>query len=129
MGSINTNNRSLVSGNAGRDETNRTMPAPINRALAKLGTDLALARRRRRLTQASMAERIQTSVATLRRMERGDPRIPIGLIAQAFFVLGEVDKLTHLLDTASDDIGLGLMNEQVPKRVRAKRVKPDSGAL
>lgn len=76
-----------------------------------------------------MAERIQTSVATLRRMERGDPRIPIGLIAQAFFVLGEVDKLTHLLDTASDDIGLGLMNEQVPKRVRVKRVKPDSGAL
>ncbi|MGC7403228.1 helix-turn-helix domain-containing protein [Pandoraea pneumonica] len=129
MERINADNRSPVSGKAGGDERSRSTPAPVNRALTKLGADLALARRRRRLTQASMAERIQTSVATLRRMEHGDARIPIGLIAQAFFVLGEVDKLSHLLDTANDEIGLGLMNEQVPKRVRVKRVKTDSGAL
>jgi len=34
-----------------------------------------------------------------------------------------------LLDTASDDIGLSLMNEQLPQRVRRKRIKSDSGAL
>lgn len=129
MERINDDNRSQVIDKRGSAEAARAMPAPVNRALKKLGADLALARRRRRLTQASMAERIQTSVATLRRMERGDARIAIGIIAQAFFVLGEMDKLGHLLDTASDDIGLGLMNEQVPKRVRVKRVKNDSGAL
>ena len=81
------------------------------------------------LTQESMAERIQTSVSTLRRLEKGDPRIPIGTIAQAFLVLGELNKIAGLLDTASDDIGLTLMNEQLPQRVRAKNRKPPSGAL
>ncbi|SEB09249.1 helix-turn-helix domain-containing protein [Paraburkholderia sartisoli] len=109
---------------------NSGLPPPVARALKKLGADLALARRRRRLTQASMAERIQTSVATLRRMEHGDERIPIGVIAQACLVLGELDKINNLLDTASDDIGLTLMNQQLPLRVRRKkRVTPESGAL
>ena len=76
-----------------------------------------------------MAERIQTSVATLRRMEHGDERIAIGTIAQALFVLGELDKVTRLLDTASDDIGLTLMNQQLPQRIRKKRITPESGAL
>lgn len=106
-----------------------SLPAPVARALEKLGADLALARRRRRLTQASMAERLRVSEATVRRMEHGDSGISLGTIAQAFFVLGELDKITRLLDTASDDIGLSLMNEQLPQRVRKKRVKPDSGAL
>jgi hypothetical protein len=76
-----------------------------------------------------MAERIQTSVATLRRMEHGDERIPIGTIAQAFLVLGELDKINGLLDSAADTIGLTLMNQQLPQRVRNKRVTPESGAL
>ena len=76
-----------------------------------------------------MAERIQTSVATLRRLENGDPRIPIGVIAQAFFVLGELNKVSELLDTANDEIGLSLMNEQVPKRVRMKNRTSTTGAL
>lgn len=104
------------------------MPAPVVRSLKKLGQDLALARRRRRLTQKSMAERIQTSVATLRRLEKGDARVSMGLVAQAFLVLGELDKINSLLDTANDDIGLALMNQQLPKRVRAK-TKPPTGAL
>jgi transcriptional regulator with XRE-family HTH domain len=105
------------------------LPAPVMRALKKLGADIALARRRRHLTQESMAERLRISEATVRRMERGDFGTSIGTIARAFFVLGELDKITGLLDTASDDIGLSLMNEQLPHRVRRKRIKPDSGAL
>ena len=117
--------RSQVSAKRTRDP----LPAPVVRALKKLGADLALARRRRRLTQASLAERIQTSVATLRRMEHGDERIAIGTMAQAFLVLGELDKINNLLDTATDSIGLTLMNQQLPQRIRKKRVTPESGAL
>lgn len=105
------------------------MPTPVTRALKKLGADMALARRRRHLTQESMAERLRISEATVRRIERGDTGVSIGTIAQAFFVLGELDKIARLLDTASDDIGLSLMNEQLPQRVRKKRIKSDSGAL
>lgn len=105
------------------------LPAPVTRALKKLGADLALARRRRHLTQASMAERARISEATLRRLEHGDTGVSTGTLVQIFFVLGELDKITRLLDTASDDIGLSLMNERLPQRVRRKRVKADSGAL
>lgn len=114
---------------ANMSSKNESLPTSVERALEKLGADLALARRRRRLTQASMAERLRVSEATVRRMEHGDSGISLGTIAQAFFVLGELDKITGLLDTASDDIGLSLMNEQLPQRVRKKRVEPDSGAL
>ncbi len=109
--------------------SDKQFPLPVARALKKLGHDLALARRRRRLTQASMAERLQTSVATLRRLEKGDSRISVGLVAQALFVLGELEKINGLLDTASDEIGLALMNEQLPQRIRNKGGKPPTGAL
>lgn len=107
----------------------RPIPTPVTRAIKRLGANLALARRRRHLTQASMAERIQISVATLRRLEKGDPRISIGTLAQACLVLGELEKINGLLDTATDDIGLMMMNDELPLRVRTKRVKPGSGGL
>ena len=125
MDNLKPKKRSHVSVKRTRDP----LPLPVVRALKKLGTDLALARRRRRLTQASLAERIQTSVATLRRMEHGDERIAIGTVAQAFLILGELDRINGLLDTAVDEIGLTLMNQQLPQRVRRTRVTPESGAL
>ena len=104
-------------------------PLPVVRALTRLGRDLSLARRRRQFSQESMAERIGTSVATLRRLERGDPSVAVGTVARALFVLGEIERLGGLLDTATDTIGLSLMDEQLPKRIRRRRVTPESGAL
>ncbi|MDE1180329.1 helix-turn-helix transcriptional regulator [Paraburkholderia sp.] len=99
--------------------------------MSKLGADLSLARRRRRISQASMAARMGASVSTVRRMEKGDPRIPVHFIARALYVLGEIDSLAGLLDTTRDEIGLTLMDEQVPKRARRKKPKGDDtpGAL
>lgn len=125
MNALKTNKRSDMSDNLPAEE----IPLPVARALKKLGQDLALARRRRRISQESMAERIRTSVATLRRLERGDPRIAIGTITRAFQVLGELNKISNLLDTASDDIGLSLMDANLPLRIRKKKVTPTSGAL
>jgi len=98
------------------------------RAVRKLGTDLALARRRRHLTQASLAERIGASLSTVRRMEQGDVRMPIHFVAKALHVFGELKSLEQLLDTPNDDIGLALMDEGLPKRVRRKS-GADAGAL
>ena len=104
------------------------LPAPVARALKRLGENLALARRRRRISTRSMAERLQTSTGTLRRLERGDPTVAIGTLARALHVLGELDALGALLDTASDDLGLQLMNEAVPQRIRRKTATSSSGA-
>ena len=103
------------------------VPLPVERAIRKLGTDVSLARRRRHISQASLAERMGASLSTVRRMEKGDGRVPIHFYARALHVFGEIRALEQLLDTASDDIGLTLMDEQLPKRVRKRR--SSSGAL
>jgi len=97
------------------------------RAIRKLGSDLSLARRRRHISQASLAERMGASLSTIRRMENGDMRIPIHFIARALHVFGEIDALERLLDTPNDNIGLTLLDEQLPKRIRTK--SRTSGAL
>lgn len=104
-----------------------SLPLPVARAMRKLGGDISRARRRRHITQASLAERMGASLSTVRRMEKGDAKVPIHFHARALHVFGEIQALEHLLDTASDDIGLALMDEQLPKRVRGKR--DPSGAL
>lgn len=97
-----------------------TTPLPVERALKKLGSDISLARRRRHLSQASLAERMGASLSTLRRMENGDPRIPIHFFARALHVFGEIQSLEQLLDTPNDEIGLTLMDQHLPKRIRQK---------
>lgn len=96
---------------------------PVDRTLKKLGRDLSLARRRRNLSQDMLAERLGTSVSTIRRMEDGHPGIAIQYVARAMQVFGELDRLNNLIDTAKDDIGLVMMDERLPVRVR----KPRSG--
>lgn len=105
------------------------IPLPVERAIRKLGNDLGLARRRRHISQASLAERMGASLSTVRRMEKGDPRVPIHFIARALHVFGEIEALSRLLDTARDDIGLVLMDENLPRRVRARRDKNTPEAL
>lgn len=96
------------------------------RAIAKLGDDVSRARRRRRLTRASLAERSGVSVSTLKRLENGDGSVALENLARALQVLGELDRLANLLDSATDELGIVLMDEQLPKRVRQRRT---SGAL
>jgi transcriptional regulator with XRE-family HTH domain len=96
------------------------IPLPVERAIRKLGSDISLARRRRHISQASLAERIGASLSTVRRMEKGDVRVPIHFFARALHVFGEVQALGALLDTAKDEIGLTLADERLPKRVRSR---------
>lgn len=105
------------------------IPFPVLRAIEKFGSDVALARRRRRISQSSLAERIGASISTVRRMEKGDERIPIHFIVRTLHIFGELESFSTLLDSSEDSIGLTLMDEQLPKRVRARRIKDSSGAM
>ena len=106
---------------------NLPLPFPVDRAIKKLGADLSLARRRRNMTQAMLAERLGTSVMTVRRMEDGRPGTALQYLARALQVFGELEKLNVLLDSAHDTVGLMLMDERVPVRVR--KPKPGTGVL
>jgi DNA-binding XRE family transcriptional regulator len=104
-------------------------PLPVERSLTRLGQAISLARRRRHLTQEDLALRIGASAHTVRRMEAGHPGTAMIHLARALQVFGELDKLNQLLDTPQDTIGLTLMNEKLPQRVRKSRKSPETGAF
>jgi transcriptional regulator with XRE-family HTH domain len=99
------------------------LPEPVTRAIAKLGRDISLARRRRRLSQASLADRSGIGVNTVRRLEKGEPSGSIEHLARILYVLGELERLEKLLDTGTDEVGLLMMDEDLPQRVRARQSK------
>jgi hypothetical protein len=103
------------------------MPTPhrpsiaVRHALRTLGANLREARRRRELPAAIVAERAFTSRSTLRRVEAGDHRASMGIYAAVLQALGLLDGLGTLASPASDDVGLRLSAERLPKRTRIKR--------
>ena len=97
------------------------MPLRLRRSLTKFGSDIAMARKKRGLTAAMMAERLGVSKSTYGRVEKGDPSVSIGIFAMALFVLGFQNALGDMLDPSSDDQGLLLDAERLPKRVRIKK--------
>jgi transcriptional regulator with XRE-family HTH domain len=91
--------------------------------LRKLGADITIARKRRRMTQQRLADGAGVTVPTIRRLEAGDPGMSLATLAMVLVVLGEGSRLANLLDTGTDDVGLLLENEKLPQRVRAARRK------
>ena len=105
-----------------RSAVHDVLPPKIRRSLTKFGMDLALARRKRRLTSAMMCERLGVSKSTYVRVEKGDPTVSMGVYAMALFVLGFGDTFADLVDARRDEQGLLLDAERVPKRVRSRKV-------
>ena len=101
--------------------TNEILPVQVRRSLVKLGSDLSIARRKRHLTVAMMCERTGVSKSTWQRVEKGDPTVAMGAYAQALFVLGLGTPLAELADQRTDEQGLLLDAERLPKRVNLPR--------
>jgi len=95
-----------------------SLPLPALRALRKLGHDLAVARRKRRISTADMASRLFVSRDTLWRLEKGDPSVAIGTLATAAFILQLHEQLTNFASPSSDTLGLDLEEERLPQRIR-----------
>ncbi len=93
------------------------MPLPADRALHKLGRDLALARRKRGISTNDMAARLFVSRDTLWRLERGDPTVAIGTLVTATFILNLHDRLANLAAPAQDELGLSLDEQRLPQRI------------
>lgn len=99
----------------------KNMPIPVNRALKKLGQDLRDARKRRRIPMQLAAERAGISRATLSKIEKGDEGVSLGAYAKLLFILGMIERLATLADQSSDELGLELEANSLPKRIRIPR--------
>jgi transcriptional regulator with XRE-family HTH domain len=104
-----------------RSSVHDVLPARVRRSLTAFGADLSIARRKRRLTVAMMAERLGVAASTYLRVEKGDPSVSMGIYAMALFVLGFGDALGDLVEPRRDAQGLILDSERLPKRVRIRK--------
>ena len=110
----------------------QTLPIPVKSALRSLGSDIRDARLRRRIPTAVMAQRAFISRTTLVKVEKGYPGVGIGIYATVLFALGMLDRLRDLASARTDEIGLALEEERLPKRIDlrprcAKKAQPESG--
>ena len=95
----------------------------IEIALRKLGQDIRDARKRRRISTSLMAERMGVTRVTLSRIEKGDPKVNMGAYAMAIMVLGKIEDLEMMIDRTKDPLGLNMLEESLPQRIRSPRRK------
>jgi len=99
------------------------LPPRLVRSLQKLGSDIAVARRKRAFTVEMMAERVGVGRTTYLKLEQGNPSVSLGAYAMALFVLGFEDALARIADPQTDETGLVLDQARLPKRVRPKKTR------
>ncbi len=94
-----------------------TLPRSARQALVKLGVDMTVARKKRRISTVSMAERAFISRGTLYKVERGDPSVSMGIYATVLSILGLVDGLAKVADRRDDILGLDLEEDRLPRKI------------
>jgi transcriptional regulator with XRE-family HTH domain len=94
------------------------MPS-TSRILKEFGDNIRLARLRRKLSTEQVAERANISRSTLWYVEKGSPRVAMGIYIQVLFVLG-LEK--DLLKVAADDaFGRKLQDAELTVKERAPK--------
>lgn len=100
-------------------------PARVQAVIRQLGRDLATARRRRRIPQKLLAERMLVSPDTLQRLEKGDPKVGLHVLAGALWAMGMLDRLADIAAPTSDVVGATEELARLPKRTRLPPEDPD----
>jgi transcriptional regulator with XRE-family HTH domain len=90
----------------------------VAQTLVKLGTDLRIARKRRGLRIADLAQAAACSPDTLRRLEKGDPGVSLGVLARVLEAIDGAGELATMMDAAKDSGGLKADVQRLPQRVR-----------
>lgn len=86
--------------------------------IRELGKNLRVARKRRGLRIADLAQAAACSQDTLRRLESGDPGVSLGVLARVMEAIGCAQELASMLDAAKDSQGMKAEVQRLPQRVR-----------
>ena len=105
-------------------------PIPqIRSSLVRIGEDIKIARKKRRLPQKNMAAYMGVSISTLQRLEAGDPGTSIHTFITALAALGSLDRFYEVFDMTRTESGL-LSDQCLPsKNIRKNKttVSPLTG--
>lgn len=99
----------------------KTLPLQVQDALQRLGQNLRVARQRRKMTQAQLAQKVMVSIGTITRLERTPENVSLGVLSQVLFVLQLVPELAALASPERDTIGMQLELARGSVRVSRKQ--------
>ncbi|MGZ8362909.1 MAG: helix-turn-helix transcriptional regulator [Caulobacteraceae bacterium] len=88
----------------------RTYSRYARQGLTLFGKMIRLGRMQHRMTAQEMADRIGISRSTLQRIEKGDPKVEIGLIFEAATIVG-----IKLFD--ADESGIATLSDRTDDRI------------
>lgn len=100
-------------------------PSKAKEALAQLGEQIRMARKRRQWTIAELAKKIGVSSPTLIALEKGEPTVSVGVLVSTLWTLGLETELRNLANP-NDIEGIKLMNSRLPKKIRTSKRNLDN---
>lgn len=95
------------------------LPRKLTEKMQIVGEQIRLARLRRNLTMAQVAERATCSELTLLRVEKGVPTVSIGIYLRVLYALQLDDDILFI--AKDDPIGRNLQDLQLKRRERATK--------
>lgn len=108
-----------------RTKTTNAIPETVLNHLKKLGDNIMLARKRRGFTQEHLAAQVLVDRNTIRRLEKGDPGVSLGIMATTLWILQLESDLNALARPENDRLGQSLSEAATKKRVRMKKQDED----
>lgn len=103
----------------GKSTMGTRLPRKLERTMALMGEQIKLARLRRNLSIAQVAERATCSPLTVHRIETGSPTVSIGIYARVLYALQLDDDLK--LIAQEDKLGRTLQDLSLKHRQRASK--------
>ena len=95
------------------------LPRKLEKTMTIMGEQIKLARLRRNLSIAQLAERATCSPLTVNRIEKGSPTVSMGIYARVLYALQLDDDL--LLLAKEDTLGRTLQDLGLKHRQRASK--------
>ena len=95
------------------------LPRKLEQKMQVVGEQIKLARLRRNLSVAQVAERATCSPLTISRIEKGVPTVAIGIYLRVLYALQLDDDILFL--AKDDELGRTLQDMNLPQRERASK--------
>ena len=95
------------------------LPRKLEQKMQVVGEQIKLARLRRNLSVAQVAERATCSPLTVSRIEKGAPTVAIGIYLRVLYALQLDDDILSLAN--DDELGRALQDMNLPQRERSSK--------
>ena len=102
------------------------LPTAALNALATLGENIRIARKRRGWNLDEMSSSMFVSRKTLANLEDGDPSVGLAVLAAALHAFNLVKDLQQIADPVNDQVGMFNERQHLPKRVRQQKPNKDN---